>query len=363
MLIQILKKLITFKTVTRNFYETKRALNWIKNFTKSLPVYHKEIIINGFTSLIITTQNTKRPKLFLQAHIDVVPASEKLFSPKVKNHRLYGRGAWDMKFAIACYLQILKELGKNLKNYDFGIMITSDEEIGGENGVKALLEKGYSCRVCVLPDGGDWGKIDIAAKGVWHLKIESYGKSAPASRPWKGKNAVLNLIRFLDLLKEKFPKEPCKIKNHYHNTINIGQLNGGKVANQVPDFAEALVDIRFIPETKIEDLRKLVRQTKKNFPNIKIQELILAESYKVDYDNNYFKEFVSLYKKYLGQKLRFTFNHGSSDARFFAKKGIPVILTAPKGGGTHSENEFVDLKSLETFYRVLKQFVEKVTKI
>jgi len=59
-------------------------------------------------------------------------------------------------------------------------------------------------------------------------------------------------------------------------------------------------------------------------------------------------------------KTSFLKSHGSSDARFFLEKGIPAILIRPVGGNLHSEKEWIDIKSLEVFYEVLKEFI-KVT--
>ena len=56
-------------------------------------------------------------------------------------------------------------------------------------------------------------------------------------------------------------------------------------------------------------------------------------------------------------------SHGSSDARFFMWQKIPTIVIAPKGGGHHSENEWVDLKDMAKFHLVLKEFVGKVAKV
>ncbi len=54
-----------------------------------------------------------------------------------------------------------------------------------------------------------------------------------------------------------------------------------------------------------------------------------------------------------------TLSFGSSDARFFGEKNIPVIVIAPVGGEIHSDNEWIDLEDLGRFYNVLKQWIIK----
>lgn len=358
---KILEKLISFKTITEDKKENKKALVWIKNQVRNLPLFLREFEIRGFPSLILTTQKGKQPIIWFQAHLDVVPGPERVFQPKIRKGILYGRGAFDMKFAIACYLRLLKDLGENLSKYDFGIIITSDEEIGGFNGVKAILGKGFSSKVCFLPDGGKNWQFEKSAKGVFHLLIESKGKSGHGSRPWLAKNALDNLIDFLLALKKKFPQEPCKIKNHYHNTFSLGKIEGGEVANKIPNLAKALIDIRFISSKKSQ-IEKILNFTKRDFKNIKIKKIAFGDSIDIDINNPYLRLFSQIAREKFNIKTSFTISHGTSDARFFLKNKIPVILIRPKGGGHHSENEWIDLKDLEKFYFVLKEFVKTVAK-
>jgi succinyl-diaminopimelate desuccinylase len=363
MLVNFLKKLISFKTTLNQLNINFLALNWIKNQIKDLPIKINEFNFNGYPSLLIFTQKTKKPILFLVAHIDVVEAPAQMFQPKIKRERLYGRGAFDMKFAIACYLRLLKELKNEIKNYNFGIIVTSDEEIGGFNGVKKILEKGYRAKVCFLPDGGKNWEFPKITKAVWHIKFESYGKTTHGSRPWEGENAILNLILFLENLKKEFKKEPCKTKNHFHDTLNIGKIEGGRATNQVPDYAQAFLDIRLTKNEKREKLKKKIKDILKKFPKIKMKNLIFGKGYQISGSNPYFKLFSKIAKEKFKIKTSFCISHGSSDARFFIEKNIPTILIRPRGGGKHSSKEWIDLKDLERFYQVLKVFVQKVAKV
>ncbi len=360
--VQLLKKLIPFRTLSHDHQANREALAWVKNEVKDLPVHLTDFSYNDFPSLLITTQPTKTPHLWLQAHLDVVDGSNEIFVPKEVGQRLYGRGAFDMKFALATYLSILKELKKDLKNYDFGLMITTDEELGGRNGVGELLNQGYKSKVCVLPDGGENWHFQEWAKGLLHLKITSKGVSAHGAKPWKGKNAIGNLLEFLIQLKKEFPQEPCADKLHRHNTMTIGKINGGKSINQVSNHAEAHVDIRYVPECTKKDIFKTLLSLKKDFKNILIGEVASASSYKIKRGNLYLRLFAQIAKKY-NTRTGFSFSHGSSDARYFLEKNIPTILLRPKGGNLHAENEWIDTKDLDKFHTVLKEFVEKTARI
>lgn len=357
-----LEKLISFKTITNNCKENKKSLSWIKKQVKKLPVYIEEFDSNGFTSLIITTQKTKKPIIWLAAHLDVAPAPDEMFSPFFKNGKLYGRGAYDMKFAIACYLKLLRELGEDLMKYNFGLVITTDEEVGGYNGTKLFLEKGFGAKVCFLPDVGQSWKFEKGAKASWQILIQSKGKSAHGSSPWQGKNAIEELIEFLHILKKEFPIEPCKIENHYHNSINIGKIQGGEVVNQVADFAEALVDIRWKPEIEKIHIEKRINDIKKKYKDITIKEINFRNGYKTELNSYYFSLFSNIAHKKFKIKISSVFSHGTSDACFFNNKQIPVILIQPKGGGHHTGKEWVDIKDLERYYLILREFIEIVAR-
>ena len=256
-LIDILIKLISYKTITGDYQASAACLHWVKEQIQGLPLFTQDFEQNGFPSLIITTKQTKTPLLWLAAHLDVVPGSPAVFEAETKaGGRLYGRGAFDMKFAAACYIKLLKELGADLKNYDLGVMLTTDEEIGGLNGVGHLVKEGYSSKLVFLPDGGKNWQIEKAAKGVWHALVESRGVSAHGSRPWLGRNAIDQLMNFVNAARKFFPKEPCSRKNHYHSTLNVGVIEGGRAVNQVPDSASARLDIRFISDRDQQKIKK-----------------------------------------------------------------------------------------------------------
>lgn len=360
-MIDILKKLISFETTPNNFQEKKNAIFWIKKRLSKFPLYFRYFEFSRHPSLVILTKKTKTPFVWLAGHIDVVPGSKGLFRSRIRGRKLIGRGAFDMKFAIACYLRLCEELNKELEKYNFGIMITSDEEIGGFYGTKKILEKGYSGKICFLPDGGSNWQFELQAKGILQLKVESLGKSVHSSRTWEGQNAIENLILFLADVKKIFSKIPQNIKNHWHPTLNIGKIEGGKAINQVPDFCQAFLDIRYPSNFNIRSFEEELQKLKKIYPKIKIKKFLTGNFYFIDPKNEYLKIFSQITKEKFKIKTGFSLSHGSSDGRFFFQKKIPTILIKPKGGNHHADNEWIDIRDLERFYEVLLSFVKKVS--
>jgi succinyl-diaminopimelate desuccinylase len=364
-LTEILKKLVAFKTVTHDFSENRRALSWVKDTVRPLPVHVSDHKSLGYRSLVITTQNTHSPKLWLHGHMDVVPAKREQYEAVVKNGKLFGRGVYDMKFAIACYIQLLSDLAPNLNKLDLGIMLTTDEEIGGQNGVGYLLDNGYSGSICISPDAGvDWC-LEEGAKGVLHLKIEAAGDSAHGARPWLGKNAALTLIKFLQELNTYF--EPGnRNPEKFLNTCSVGVIHTDverSVINEVPDYAYAEVDIRPVDKKQRNVIGEYLESLSSKYPDITISIIADDEPFKIERDDKYIKEFAKIIKNHKDININFCNSEASSDARFFAAKGMSVISTRPLGNGHHSDHEWIDINDLTMFCQVLKEFVIKTVSI
>ncbi|MCE5316133.1 MAG: M20/M25/M40 family metallo-hydrolase, partial [Parachlamydia sp.] len=347
-----LSHLVSLKTLSTDLDANRKALDWVRGQLKPLDLHFHSHEFEGHPSLVITTRNTKKPKLFLVAHIDVVPGGDSLFHPVVIDNKMYGRGTYDMKMAIACYLLLMQELkGRDL---DIGILLTSDEEIGGMNGVRRILEAGYSSEVALLPDGGfDW-KFEERAKGVLHLKIAAHGTSAHGSRPWTGTNAIYALIDVLRDIQEDFEKQKS---GDYYPTANLGIIQGGKSVNQVPDYAEAKLDIRFPPSLSSEDICARVHKIARRHDRINVEKINGGSPHQVDLSNAAFQKFRDLAREMHGIEVGSMHAHGASDARFFGERHIPVLVIAPKGGEIHSDGEWVDLDDLARFYEVMKAWV------
>lgn len=361
----ILQSLIAFPSVSEDTAANVKALRWIRQRVKHLPLNVREHTHNGYPSLVLTTQKTSSPTLWLQAHVDVVPGSKSTFQPRIAGRRLYGRGAFDMKFAVAVYIELLLELGKNLRDYDFGIMLTCDEEIGGRNGVRTLLfEDGYRGDTCFLPDGGENWKFESAAKGLMIVAIESVGLTGHGARPWHGRDANRQLAEYLSRLARAFDKlkstDPHKKP---YPTATFGIMRGGEAVNQIPAFAEAQIDIRYPEAFGKKNVRSLLTKAKEGRTKIRVREVRNSGAYTNDTNNKAHRLFSDVTKEILGRRPGAMFSQGSSDARHFHNLKIPVILIRPRGGGQHSEREWIDLPDLKTYYSCVREFVERTAKI
>ena len=355
-LTKYLSALVSMETETANTRENANALRWVEQQLSHLGLHFKRRAYNGHCSLIATTKETMEPDIFLVAHIDVVPAPKELFNPRIDGQKMYGRGVYDMKMAIACYMLLLEELQDYLPQLNIGLMLTSDEETGGMNGVKRLLEAGYASRIALLPDGGFNWNFEEEAKGVLHLEIAASGKSAHSSRPDLGENAIEILMSALEEIGHYFEQQKER-HGAYHPTVNIGVIQGGKSVNQVPERAAAKIDIRYPSAISKEELYADLAQLAHKDPRLSFKRIAEGAAHHVDVRQSPFIRFQEIAKKLYGIEIGKTRSYGASDARFFGERNIPVLVIAPKGGAIHSDGEWIDLEDLTRFYNVLKLWV------
>lgn len=364
-ILELTKKLITFKTVNGNNKEIIACFEFIKKYfeteIKSGKIIAKEYEKNDVLSLVLTNFDTLKPDIILNGHIDVVSAENKLFTPSIKNGKLLGRGAADMKSQIAIMMAVFKSLINSEFEKSISLILTSDEENGGVNGVKYLVEKiGYRTKIAIIPDGADNFSIVEKQKGGFWIKFTAKGKSAHASRLWLGENAILKLVDFFENLRKIFPPlKKSKLLYQDGVSINLGKINGGKSTNSVPEAAEMHLDFRYSEKT---DKKRIINEIKKLTKKHKIDFEITddVEMLETNPKNLYLRKFKNITEKTINRKVKIVKETGASDARFFSKHGIPVIITVPNCGDFHGASEWVEIKSLQKFYSILIKFIKEI---
>jgi succinyl-diaminopimelate desuccinylase len=353
-LIDILSDLIAIPTVTGNYEANHEALDYVDRFLSERGMYVKRHEWNGVESLVATTRRTKTPKVFLAAHMDVVAAPEEMFQLREVGHRYTGRGVLDMKVAIAAYLAFVKEIEDSLQDYDFGIMITTDEEIGGFDGAVKLAEEGYVPEVMVLPDGGQDWKMESATKGIWLLTLEANGRNAHGSRPWEGENAVNTLLAALHDMEALFPAPKPST-----STMSIGIIQGGEAINQVPASATASVDLRFISKAEQERLRAEIAKIAEHH-NVTLITEVMADPVANDSSDPYLRAYAKCTEEVVDNPMEWVLSNAGNDGRFFAEKGVPIACSYPRGGNHHGPEEWVDKQAPRQLQKIVANFVNQV---
>jgi succinyl-diaminopimelate desuccinylase len=352
-IVQVTKDLVRFKTMHSKPDEIQACAAFIEGFLKDAGIRYRRVDHDGVPSILAGPQDDFAPVL-LMAHMDVVDAPDELFEPVLKDDKLYGRGTIDDKYAVALSLVLLKNQfqalrGKNKGQEDLplGILLTGDEEIGGHRGARHVL-KTFRTDFCVALDGGCVGKMVVKEKGQFRLKLISRGKSAHGARPWLGENAIEKLIEDYLKIRSYFQESSPE---HWHRTMNFSVIHAGKSTNQVPNFAEAIFDVRY---TENDDMDRLIEKIRKE-----IEGELLVETKEPIFQGGHSPYLDSLLE--IANKTKVGFEHGASDARFLAEYGMTGIVWGADGDQSqHSEQEHVNISSVYTLYGLLDKWMKRI---
>ncbi|MEW5909926.1 MAG: M20/M25/M40 family metallo-hydrolase [Thermodesulfobacteriota bacterium] len=351
--VDLTQDLIRFKSVHANQVKIRKCADFIESYLGRNEIPYRRMDHEGLPSILAGSRSGDAPVL-LMSHIDVVDGPDALFNPRIEGEILYGRGSIDDKYAAAVSLVLLKEhtvrlkkAGKNQEQAKFSVLITGDEEIGGHNGAKKMLAH-VNPDFCIALDGGNVAEIITKEKGLFTLKLTAHGIAAHGSRPWMGKNAIENLIGDFAEIKNFFSLDS---EDHWHRTMSLNIIHAGNSFNQVPDFAEAVFDIRYTEHDDMDALLEEIRPKISGTLSVVAREplFISGES-----------PFIRLLQE-VSPESRLTFEHGASDARFLSEVGIPAVVWGADGDqSAHSADEHVHIPSIYRLYGRLAAFMEKV---
>jgi len=355
-IVSLTENLIRFRTTYNRPDERKKCADFIVKYFQGTGFKIRRFNSNGFESLFISKGLNKKPKVLLCGHFDVVDGEDAIFTPRKKGDKLFGRGAMDMKSGVAIFMYLMKELAKT--KHGVGLLLVSDEEIGGDNGAKYMISKGYGGQIVLISDGG--GRVENIVekeKGMVRIEIEVEGKPTHASRPWDGQSAFTELDKIIHDVESLFVPLKKHPKSHWVDTCVLSKAKVGDAINSVPDYAMAHFDIRIAkPEGHERVLKKIKALLPRNAslkvihfypPTILNKKLPLVKTY---------LESV----KHIGRKPTFGITHGSSDTRHFGLKNMSVIMSQPDGGLHHKENEWVSISAMGDYYNLVKHYLDNV---
>ncbi len=348
---QHLVNLIQIRSTANRPEELHRVVDYVTGVLSGIPYQRYES--NGKPSVVFNLSGSKTPEVLFVGHLDVVPARDEQFEPRQEGNRLFGRGALDMKGPDAVLITLFETLAQQGQKPPVALMFTTDEEVGGENGVGYLVgQEGWRARFAVIPDGGENFTLITEGKGVVHAVFTAQGKATHGSTPWRGENALEKLVRLYETLRARRPQEPCGDPEHWHETLTLGSLHGGDAPNRVPDAAEMKLDFRFPAPKTTHDLIQEIEQAVAQVEGVEWHPLSTGEPFHTPKDHPYLQRLHRIAEEVLGRPVAFGKEHGATDGRFLAEKGIPCIILYPLGGDIHGEAEWVDLPSLVDLYRI-----------
>ncbi|HSA83455.1 MAG TPA: M20/M25/M40 family metallo-hydrolase [Patescibacteria group bacterium] len=350
-ILSLAKELIAIPSISGNHTQATAVLEVAKQQLQNLP--SESFITNNFPSILYSNheKNMRKFKIILNAHLDVVPAPKAQFNPIEKNGKLYGRGAFDMKAAAAVEILVFKELANKL-SYPLGLQLTTDEEPTGEYGTGYQIEEGVRANFIIIGECNSNLQVTNESKGRKIVKISIKGKSSHSAYPWLGENVIYKMQRIINKITKAFPEVKEETKE---TTVSITQIIiNHQTDNKIPDNCTIYLDIRESPkddQSVINHIKNLLSE------DVTIEINDKREFHFVKPDNPYITKLRQITEAITGINRSLRFTHATSDAPFFSAVGCAAIEFGPIGNGAHHDNEWVDIKSLETYYHILKRFL------
>lgn len=282
--IELTRQLVRINSTNPGAGESEMAA-FVQEYLSDLDISLKtDEVLPGRSNVAATIPGKEPgPMLVLVCHMDTVVTGKdwirEPFGGELKDGRIYGRGACDMKSGLACALSVFRKTallaadGRIELRYPLRLLCTVDEE-ADMRGVEHAVEEG-------LVGENDWvldleptdGEIQMAHKGRFWLKVNVHGITAHASKPEQGADAVAAAAEMIVRIRAAFGRLPVHDELG-PSTVTFGQIAGGYQPYVVPDECAVWMDFRLSPPTDDRKVLKIVEEaiadTKSTVPGITV---------------------------------------------------------------------------------------------
>lgn len=306
----------------------------------------------GDREVLIARAGSGPVRVILNGHIDVVPGHADQFTPRIDGDRLIGRGAYDMKAALAAMMIATSNLAEAPpQGVQVDLVIVPDEERAqpGPNATEMLVDQGLRADFVICGEPTDM-QVGVQAKGVMILEVVVEGRAAHGSTPWLGDNAIVRALEAYRRL-ESLPFTRASTPLFARPSVNLGRIQGGDAVNKVPDLCTMHVDIRYLPG---QDPEEILRQAH-DVGAASVEVAIARPPADTDPDHPLVTALVQTAARH-DESSTSVGRDGASDAVAFLQAGVPAVEFGPRGAGHHGPDEYVDIPSLLAYRTALEQF-------
>jgi succinyl-diaminopimelate desuccinylase len=295
---------------------------------------------------------SRGPCVHFNSHLDVVQTGAGWtvdpFGGEVKDGKVYGRGACDMKGGLAASViavEALLDAGLDLPGA-IEISGTVDEESGGYGGVAYLAERGWFSKPrvdhVIIPEPLNVDRVCIGHRGVWWAEIETLGRIAHGSMPFLGDSAIRHMSAVLEKIEhELYPAlaarhsdMPVVPEGARQSTLNINGIHGGEgeefTGLPVPCVADScriVIDRRFLIEEalssvrdEVKDLLDRVAAERPSF-RYKMRDLFSVEPSMADRDGPVATATANAVQRVLGREAQIVCSPGTYDQKHVDRIG------------------------------------------
>jgi len=306
------------------------------------------VVCGGFTG--------KRPGVLLLGHLDTVPLQPGDFPARRENGRVYGRGASDMKGALAVMIELWRGLDRAELPVELALLFYDREEgpIAG-NGLVPALEKRPDLRTAALAlclEPTDLA-LQIGCCGSMHATLSFEGRSAHSARPWQGENAIHKAAALLSWLGLLAPREVRIGELAWREVMSVTRIEGFTGRNVVPARCELNLNFRFAPGRSLADAEEEIAALARRF-GAAVTITDRAPSGPAILDNALLQELRAVTAAPVEAKQAWT------DVAQLAQMGVPAANFGPgEQAQAHQRGESCAEESLGRAYAMLRRFLEE----
>jgi acetylornithine deacetylase len=305
--------------------------------------------------------------LMLNAHTDTVGSGgmKDPFAPTVREGRVYGRGAYDMKGSLAAIMIVAREAKKLKLRGDMIIAAVADEEVASL-GTAAVLKR-IEADAAIVTEPTEM-RMCLAHKGFAWLEVETRGVAAHGSRPDLGVDAVAHMGPILTRVLE-LDRRLRAGRGHLllgTGTIHASLIHGGQELSTYPARSVVKLERRTIPgedgASALHEVEELIAAARVEDPALEASARLLlerppsqlgADSFVTEAVEKAATEVLRQEPEVIG--VAYWMDMALSNA-----VGIPTVAFGPSGEGAHADVEWVDLASLETCVQVYLRAAELI---
>jgi succinyl-diaminopimelate desuccinylase len=298
----------------------------------------------------------EKPAVILAGHLDTVPLQEGDFPARRAAGRVYGRGASDMKGALAVMIELWRALPRASLPVEL-VLVFYDREEGpiASNGLLPLLQARPDLRqaalaLCLEPTDL---ALQVGCCGSLHATLTFAGRSAHSARPWQGENAIHKAGALLEHLRRQEPREVRASELVYREVFTVTRIEGFTGRNVVPARCDLNLNFRFAPGRSLADAEAELLSLAKRF-GASAEITDRAPSGPVILDNPLLQEFRALTAAPVEPKQAWT------DVAQLAAAGIAAANFGPgEQAQAHQKNESCGEEALQRAYAMLERFLRE----
>jgi succinyl-diaminopimelate desuccinylase len=379
---------------------TATAASWIASRLEGAGVDVERIAVDPEKpNLVATLPGVADRTLCFVGHLDTVPfdASEWSRDPLGERDggRLYGRGATDMKGAVAAMAHVALAYAETdaAPPVDLQFAFVSDEETGGDAGLPSVREA-----IEFVPDACVIGEttsrdgrcaVSIADRGAIWLTLEATGEAAHGSRPMLGINAIDRLTAAIDRLKREFGTRELDVAPEmepiveesvgFHGeeldaetvrdlfrypTVNLGVIEGGSAVNTVPASARAEIDIRLTATVETHDALGSIRRCLGGIEGISVADVSWSRGSYEPIDSPLVEASTAAAESVVEGRIYRRSATGGGDAKDLRHDGIPTVEFGFGTDTAHAVDEYTTVDALvrnaKAYARLVGKFAARV---